>query len=742
MIKFKRTICSLLAAVMLLGMTAMGVGAAPVFSDADQIVHAEAVNRAAELGYFVGSDGKFMPKETVTRAQMATVIVKMLHGADHNADPYKNMGRFPDTADYQGGWADGYINLCAQEGVVGGYGDGTFQPDKKVNAAEAVTMLLNALKVDAGEGNWPDTVMNKGTELGLFAELSGVEAGTALNRDQLAALVIAGVDWKEEKAGGDTGNECQTLGHNFVNATCTEARTCTVCGATEGEALGHDFFGAKCTVARTCVVCDATESKAPGHDFADATCTAAKTCKACGAIAGKALGHAWKDTTSTDSRTCERCGATEDKIIPDDKNLITALNNLPIANSDMTEDELRDIVAEFMKLQLTFAYTPDFADADSYQYYIKNLNGYYGFEGSQIKFKEGKYYGGIPYTGNAAGSLYRWIPFYDVETGVMDWTPIVNSRRLNWNHNGTIYPDVGSALFGNSCSASCYWAWSRVSNKLNSASTSGWIPRNGFVKVGDYTLANNDKNHGDSTKNICEENGTDVMYAAYASMKKADGLVRTGHAIMNVEDPVVVYRADGSIDGNKSYLCIAEQQAFFLNYAPTLGGVDLYSPLGERGLTYRVMGNYWGSIVNGKVKDMEWSFEELYDQGFLPFTVPELVGKDDVEEATTTYTHAKQTITLGELESSSVTSNYPISDVHFTVRDAAGDETYIGMFANETATLKTYVLRAGLTKNMIYSSTNHIKKELEMYTGGEYEIIITCRVSTGELLTVYTGTLQ
>ena len=43
---------------------------------------------------------------------------------------------------------------------------------------------------------------------------------------------------------------------------------------------------------------------------------------------------------------------------------------------------------------------------------------------------------------------------------------------------------------------------------------------------------------------------------------------------------------------------------------------------------------------------------------------------------------------------------------------------------------------------MIYSSTNHIKKELEMYTVGEYELIITCRVSTGELLTVYTGTLQ
>ena len=641
--KIKRIFCLLLAVVALLGMTVLESGVAPTFSDADQIVHVEAVNRAAELGYFVGSDGRFMPRQTVTRAQMATVMVKVLHGSDYNADPYKNKGRFPDTAEYQGGWADGYINLCAQEGVVGGYGDGTFGPNNKVTAAEAVTMLLNAFKVDAGKGNWPDTVMNKGAELGLFAELPGVVANTALDRDQLATLVMAGVDWQEKQSGGAT------------------------------DEIIHS------------------------------------------------------------------------EIIPDDKNLVIGLNNIPIATSDMTEDELRDIVVEFMKLQLTFAYTPEFKDTESYQYYIKNLKSYYGFEESQIGFEEGNYYGGVPYTGNAAGSIYRWIPFYDAETGVMDWTPIVNSARLNWKNNGTVYPDVGSALFGNSCSAACYWAWGRVSNELRSAWTSGWVPQKGFVKVGEYTLANNDTGHGDHTKNVCKENGTDVMYKAYASMKKADGLIRTGHAIMNVADPVVVYKADGSIDGNKSYLCIAEQQAFFLTDTPDNGGVELYSPLGDRGLTYRVMGNYWGSVVNGQVKDMEWSFKELYDQGFLPFTAPELVGKDPVEKATVTFSHKKDTITLDELEASSVFSNYSISDVHFTVRDAGGNENYIGMYAKEAGTLTAYkksALREGLKNNVIYSSKDYIKTELGKYTGGSHELIITCRVSTGESLNVYTGTLQ
>ena len=31
-------------------------------------------------------------------------------------------------------------------------------------------------------------------------------------------------------------------GHTWIDATCTEPKTCSVCGATEGEALGHDWL--------------------------------------------------------------------------------------------------------------------------------------------------------------------------------------------------------------------------------------------------------------------------------------------------------------------------------------------------------------------------------------------------------------------------------------------------------------------------------------------------------------------
>ena len=100
-------------------------------------------------------------------------------------------------------------------------------------------------------------------------------------------------------------------GHDWADATCTEPKTCRTCGITEGEPLGHDWVSTSCTEPRTCSVCGETESEAPGHDWVDATCTEPKTCRVCGATEGDPLGHDWKDATCTEPKTCRVCQATE-----------------------------------------------------------------------------------------------------------------------------------------------------------------------------------------------------------------------------------------------------------------------------------------------------------------------------------------------------------------------------------------------------------------------------------------------
>ena len=101
--------------------------------------------------------------------------------------------------------------------------------------------------------------------------------------------------------------------HEFANATCTEAPTCTKCGEVNGEALGHSYADATCTAPATCNTCGATEGSAKEHDFKAATCTKPETCKVCGATKGNANGHSYSEATCTKPATCSVCGATNGK---------------------------------------------------------------------------------------------------------------------------------------------------------------------------------------------------------------------------------------------------------------------------------------------------------------------------------------------------------------------------------------------------------------------------------------------
>lgn len=91
------------------------------------------------------------------------------------------------------------------------------------------------------------------------------------------------------------------LGHDWLDATCTEAKTCTRCGQTLGSPLGHDTSSVSCTEAGTCSRCG-EEIPALGHDWKEATCTEPKTCTRCGETEGEALGH------KVTGGVCARCG--------------------------------------------------------------------------------------------------------------------------------------------------------------------------------------------------------------------------------------------------------------------------------------------------------------------------------------------------------------------------------------------------------------------------------------------------
>ncbi len=104
--------------------------------------------------------------------------------------------------------------------------------------------------------------------------------------------------------------------HDWEDATCTDPKTCSECGLTEGEKLGHDWLDPTCTDPKTCTQCGKERGDALGHEWIDATCTAPKTCSVCSATEGDPLSHDWLDATCTSVKTCSVCETTEGDVLP------------------------------------------------------------------------------------------------------------------------------------------------------------------------------------------------------------------------------------------------------------------------------------------------------------------------------------------------------------------------------------------------------------------------------------------
>ena len=99
----------------------------------------ENVMGAAENGYVSGyPDGTFKPMQSVTRAEFASMIAKAM---GYDSDPDAGSA-YPDVADDH--WAKAAINFCAQNDIINGYDDGTFQPNKAITLQEAAAILKKA----------------------------------------------------------------------------------------------------------------------------------------------------------------------------------------------------------------------------------------------------------------------------------------------------------------------------------------------------------------------------------------------------------------------------------------------------------------------------------------------------------------------------------------------------------------------------------------------------------------------
>lgn len=133
---------------------------APAFSVAGIYVQPSA-DLLRRFGIISGDpNGDMRYGATITRAEMAKVVVAALGMEDAARAATLLKAPFPDTEDH---WARGYIAIARMKQVAGGYQDGTYRPNAPVTNAEAVTFLLRAAGVRP-LGPWPVSYLNAAAE--------------------------------------------------------------------------------------------------------------------------------------------------------------------------------------------------------------------------------------------------------------------------------------------------------------------------------------------------------------------------------------------------------------------------------------------------------------------------------------------------------------------------------------------------------------------------------------------------
>lgn len=176
-----------MAFVLLAFMLAVPARADSSFPDVDgDAPYAEAVEYLNDIGIMQGDEkGNFNPDKAVTRAEMAAIVCRML-GITEDLPMSSAFSDVPASH-----WANQYVGIAAELGIVGGYGNGKFGPSDLVTYEQAVTMVIRAVggepeAVDVG--GYPDGYISVADENGL---LNGVSArkGDPMSRADVAVIL-------------------------------------------------------------------------------------------------------------------------------------------------------------------------------------------------------------------------------------------------------------------------------------------------------------------------------------------------------------------------------------------------------------------------------------------------------------------------------------------------------------------------------------------------------------------------
>ena len=390
-------------------------------------------------------------------------------------------------------------------------------------------------------------------------------------------------------------------------------------------------------------------------------------------------------------------------IVADTKAWYQEFTGLPVANENMTEQELRKLCVDAFRLNLTMPWTPNQEIKYTYTLLKKSYD---------VLLPTGIAYSGLCYAtgieGATYGNAWKMLPFWDPETGMLD-TAAMGDNALN--------------IISSACSYGAMQGWNRVSNSHGIKEMDSYsMYVSNIVPVGPYQYEPYTYNYNfkdrQASNLIIDSNGEETIYESYACTLPADGVFSSSayHVMMISQNPVVVRRADGTIDPEQSYVLVHEQKS-------TGTRTENLNYLQENGVTMRPLGSV----------DQKYTFQKLLGKGYIPFTLKEFIGEDPVEPGKAwlgTQNAALENgkdLTAGVLFGYTLYANYNVCAIQVEVK--APDGKVLDSYTPHMST-NPKLLRCPLTGGLDAD-------RVETYANGKNTIHIYARLATGELVEAF-----
>ena len=164
------------------------------YSDASKVTYTEATDYLLAAGVAAGTPAiqlnpqaiQLNPQGGLTREQAAKLTAYALLGATAADRLTASVAPFSDVAARR--WSAGFIAYCKNQGIVSGYGDGTFGPTDKVTGDQYAKMMLKALGYGVnGEftgTQWQADVARQAQDINLFKGSTNTDQTTAISREE------------------------------------------------------------------------------------------------------------------------------------------------------------------------------------------------------------------------------------------------------------------------------------------------------------------------------------------------------------------------------------------------------------------------------------------------------------------------------------------------------------------------------------------------------------------------------